>query len=196
MKSKVKDLLSVAHNLSPVLIEEVKRTHSGSASKRGEILSQTQAVILSKIEDHEEQKDLATALKESREPRVREQYTLVSEYKSAPEGLKADIRKGDIDIADIGFYSEKGGKTDTSFTPNLPTQMKQFSRDIGKLETQVAFFSKVVRDKRFAKQYGLLRSKQRKTFRKTFVHLRERVNACAKNIEKLATELPDNLLEE
>lgn len=196
MKSKVKDLLSVAHNLSPVLIEEVKRTHSGSASKRGEILSQTQAVMLSRIDDHEEQKDLAVAFKESREPRVRVQVALMAEYKKAPEGLKADIRSRKVDIADVGFYTQVGGKTDTSFIPDLPSQMKQFARDIGKLETQVAFFSKVVRDKRFAKQYGLLRSKQRKTFRTSFVSLRERIKSCSKNIEKLATELPDSLLKE
>lgn len=81
--TNIKEHLSVADNLDKSLFNQVKKTHSGSADERtnGTTISKSQAILLAKIKDKEEQKALAKNILKSREERVREQSNLLSEYK-------------------------------------------------------------------------------------------------------------------
>ena len=94
--------LNIFHRLDPELRKGIEKKHDKTKEERdGENLNQTQAVILSSIEGHEEQKKIAKVLKETREQRVREQGKLVTIYKEAPEEVKERIKKGLVDLADI-----------------------------------------------------------------------------------------------
>jgi hypothetical protein len=95
------ELLRIKDNLDKTLYEEVEMTHKGTAERRGEILSKTQAVMLSAFKDKEEQKDLAKALKNSTEQRVREQSVKLAKYKDATDAVKKEIREGTTDLAKI-----------------------------------------------------------------------------------------------
>jgi len=102
---RISECLNVYDKLSPDLVEEVKKTQSGTVQEREEALQETQAIYLSKFDDHEEQKDLAKALKSTRAQRVRDQGKLITKYKEvkkeSPE-IAQEIREGKRDLADVG----------------------------------------------------------------------------------------------
>ncbi len=94
--------LNIYHKLDPELRKDVEKKHDKSKLEREEDnLNYTQAIILSGVDDKEEQKELAKVLKKTREQRVREQAKLISKYKHAPEEVKEQIKKGIVDLADI-----------------------------------------------------------------------------------------------
>ena len=95
--TKIKELLRINDKLSEELKQEVEIKGNGDA------LSKTQAVMLSSIDDEDEQKDLAKALKSSKEDRVREQGKLLSKYKSVDEEEKQKIRSGEKDLTHVGI---------------------------------------------------------------------------------------------
>lgn len=101
--TQISDYILVADNLSRKLYNKVEKTHSGDSSRRTDkkTISQTQAIILATIEDQQEQEDLAEALHNSREIRVRDQGKLITQYKKADKKIKKEIRKGERDIVDI-----------------------------------------------------------------------------------------------
>jgi hypothetical protein len=102
-KDDINQYQNINHNLSPDLKKTVEKKHDQSKEERNnpDTLNISQAVILSRIEDHEEQKELAKVLKETREQRVRNQSALMTQYKQAPEEVKEQIKEGSIDLADI-----------------------------------------------------------------------------------------------
>lgn len=102
-KNKVHELLQMHDKLDPDLLETIEMTHEGDSSRRGEVLSKTQGVMLSSFDDKEEQKDLAKALLKSTEGRVREQSKLLTKFKEMPDDEKERIRKGEKDIALVGL---------------------------------------------------------------------------------------------
>ena len=126
----ISQLLKMHDKLSPELLDTVEMTHEGDSSRRGEVLSKTQGILLSTFEDEEEQKDLAKALLSSMEGRVREQSKLLVKYKEAPEEEKLKIRKGEKDLALVGT-------TDTTYK-----RMEKSPTDLfNEFNTKLRFFS-------------------------------------------------------
>jgi len=182
---KINELLQIHDKLNPELFEEVESTHKGNADRRGEILSKTQAVLLSSIDDKDEQKDLADAFKNSREQRVREQSHLISIYKQAPENIKQQVRKQDLDIADIEeeiFHDELKEKAEkrpkTIFIPNFGQRMKDFNKNVSILEKQVKIFSNIFRSNDFNDRYYSLKPKQKKDLKSIVFNIQNRVKVC------------------
>ena len=116
-RGSISEHLSVADNLSEELYNKIEKTHSGDASKRtdGKTIAKSQAIMLSRIKDKKEQKEIAVALHSSRENRVRDQSKILTEYKKAKPEVKEAVRKGEMDIADVEFETHK----DNFNTPNL-----------------------------------------------------------------------------
>ena len=99
---EVTQLLNIKHHLAPELEETIVKKHDKTKDEREEdSLNYTQAVILSGIEDHKEQKKLAKVLKNSKEQRVREQGKLIFEYKNSSPEIKKKVVEGEIDLEEI-----------------------------------------------------------------------------------------------
>lgn len=99
---EITNYVNINNNLDPELKATVEKKHNkGDEERRDGTLNMSQAVILSKITDKKEQKDLAKALTSSEEIRVREQGKLITIYKESPEELKQKVRDGDLDLKDI-----------------------------------------------------------------------------------------------
>lgn len=101
---RISECLQVYDNLAPELVNEVKKTQSGSAKEREEALQETQALYLARFDDHEEQKALAQALKTTRAQRVRDQGRLITKYKEAKEKnpeVAKEVLEGKRDLADV-----------------------------------------------------------------------------------------------
>lgn len=103
---KINNMMSIKQNLSPELIKRVKNTQASSADDREDYIQETTAIYLSKIKDHDEQKQLAKAVKASRVVKVREMGKLITKYKSVKETspeVANEVLAGVRDIADVGF---------------------------------------------------------------------------------------------
>ena len=90
--------IQIDENLDEELKEQVEKKHDKNQEERDEGIGHTLAVALSSFDNKEEQKDLAKALKNSKEGRVREQIHLISVYKKSILEIKQLIRLGLYDI--------------------------------------------------------------------------------------------------
>jgi hypothetical protein len=104
---KITNCLNIKKNLDPELYKQIKNTQAGTANEREEALQETQAVYLARIDDKEEQKDLAHALKSAKEQRVRNQGKLLSEYKKSSDTTKKKVRSGKIKLDDVPIENIK-----------------------------------------------------------------------------------------
>ena len=104
---KITNCLNIKKNLDPELYKQIKNTQAGTANEREEALQETQAVYLARIDDKEEQKDLAHALKSAKEQRVRNQGKLLSEYKKSSNTTKKKVRSGKIKLDDVPIENIK-----------------------------------------------------------------------------------------
>jgi len=92
-KDVVINYMNINHNLDQSIKKQVEKKHDKNKEEREEGVNFTQAIILSGIKDHKEQKELAKVLNDTREQRVREQGKLITQYKQAPEEVKEQIKK-------------------------------------------------------------------------------------------------------
>jgi len=109
--TSIQEHLSVHDKLDKDLFDKVEKTHKGSALKRTDenVLSKTQAILLSSIEDKKEQKDLAEIMinekkKDNSEvggSAVRSQGKQLTAYKKADEEIKEQVRKGKIELKEV-----------------------------------------------------------------------------------------------
>lgn len=104
----ITEMINIARNLNPELVQEVRKKHDKGFDVRSDnSLNYTQAVMLSSINNHKEQKQLAKALKKSQEQRVREQGKLLSVYKTLDDNnleekeIKQKVKKGELDLKDL-----------------------------------------------------------------------------------------------
>lgn len=183
--------LRIFHNLDKELQDKIQKKHDQTKTVResDESISYSQAVILSGIDDKEEQKDIAKALHESKENRVREQAVLVKEYKEAPDDIKDKVREGHLDISevDVAVFDKQvkakqtGEKTE--FIPNFKGRIEDFGYNVAKLETQVAMFRKVFRKDTFNTKYKSLGVKERGFVNASIHQIRNRIKKCYDDVE-------------
>lgn len=109
--TSIHEHLSVHDRLDKELFDKVEKTHKGDATKRKDdnVLSKTQAILLSSIEDKKEQKELATIMinekkkdnSEATGSAVRSQGKQISAYKKADEDIKEQVREGKIELKEV-----------------------------------------------------------------------------------------------
>lgn len=104
-ETSIKEHLAIHDKLDSNLYKTIQKTHSGSAERRkdGKTISKSQAILLSSIDDKEEQKDLSKNLLTSRADRVRDQQKLMAKYKKLKTdelSIKRPIAEKDIFISD------------------------------------------------------------------------------------------------
>jgi hypothetical protein len=107
----IQEHLSVFDKLDKELYNKVEKTHKGDTEKRTDenIISKSQAVLLARIEDKAEQKDLAKIMiaekkkdnSEETGSAVRSQGKQLTAYKQADEELKQNVRSGKIELKDV-----------------------------------------------------------------------------------------------
>lgn len=109
--TSIKEHLAVHDKLDKGLFDKVEKTHKGEASKRKDdnVLSKTQAILLSSIEDKKEQKELATIMinekkkdnSEATGSAVRSQGKQITAYKKADEEIKEQVRNGKVELKEV-----------------------------------------------------------------------------------------------
>ena len=187
--TKIKDTIRIADNLDEELIENIKKqSHAvGKKDEDDETIGVKVATALASFVDKQEQKDLAKAIKQSREQhgnRVTENLTV---YKNAPDDIKQQVRQLHLDLADvedaITISSPKDIESTTIFIPNFSSQIKQFNTDVARLEQQVALFSNVFMDKQFKIKYNNLKLKQKETLDNVITNIKKRIKKCYDKIQ-------------
>jgi hypothetical protein len=171
-------------------MDKVEKTHNKSQSERDDkdVLNYSQAVILSKIDNPQEQKELAKVLKNSKEQRVREQEKLMVKYKEAPEKVKAKVRKGDIDLDDVEDESyveklkenHKGEKS--TFIPSFRERLCELDNQLIRLEQSVDSFDTIFNSKEFMEQYLELDVKYQKDFNGLVTTIHDRMQGLTKTV--------------
>jgi len=184
------------------LYDSIEMTHKGSIERRGDSLGKTQALYLTTLDDPDEQRDIAVALLNSFEGRVRQQSTLIKIYKEAPDEVKQKIRSGEINIADVKRaqieyeISLHQDPSERIFIPNFPTKMTHFSRNITSLESQISDLKIIMENEKFKYQYKMLSKAQKKIFDDGISFLENRIKKCYNNMKKLTKELEQEKIKE
>lgn len=199
----ISEHLKIMDTLDEELIKQVDKSKSGAKIKDEDSLTFSQAIMLSSFKDKEEQRELAKALKDSNLQGRNKQRELISQYKGAPEEIKKEIRKGEINLADIEektieqqMRESNKNKEVTEFIPNFKVRLDTFSTEVAKLEQQVALFKKVFYSGSFKKRYFSLGNKERKFLDTTIYSIRKRVKKCYDEVEFFVLKIEDkNLLE-
>lgn len=97
-KDTIASYLNINDNLDPELkVQIVKK----EGSEKSEGIPLEDAKVLAKFKDKSEQKQIAKALRNTRERGQRKRIKNVSVYRNAPEVVKAKVRRGEIDLADV-----------------------------------------------------------------------------------------------
>lgn len=127
---------------------------------------------------------------------------LLTKYREAPDDIKKRVLDGDINIENIeeATYGEElkekaEKRPKTIFIPNLAERMKQFNKDVHKLETQVKLFNQVFHSKDFEERYNSLKVKQQETLNKAIYNIKERIENCYNEINFYVEKLSGNIIE-
>lgn len=198
-KSKIADLLHIKEKLAPDLQEKVeKQSHAVGEKDDEESLGVKEATFLAGFDDHQEQRDLAKALRNSREQHGNLKQKNITAYKNASDDVKRKVRQGILDIADIEdaerdsiLVEHDSQHPRLEFIPDFGERVKQFHYDVLELEKQIRAFSAVFRSKDFKERYSLLNNKQKKFFGTTIANIRLRVKKCYEEIEYFNSTFPD-----
>jgi len=194
-RSKIGDILKIADNLDEKLLEDVKKqSHTpGEKDEDDETIGIKVATLLASFTDKEEQKDLAKAIKNSREQHGNKVNKNLTIYKNAPDEIRQQVRQLHLDLADvedaITISQPKDKDSSVIFIPNFNSQIKQFNTDVAKLEQQVALFRDVFADKQFKIKYAELKPKQKETLDLTIVNIKSRIKNCYEEIEFFESKL-------
>jgi len=159
----VKNYLNIHDNLSKELVEEV-----------GNGLTLKDAVVLSKIESKEEQKEVKIALDNIGEGDQVERGKLVTQYKNLPTTLKKEVREGRInldELKDVSPHSLSNGE-----------MVLQFHKRLSKLSADCRTIRR-----------GLMQFREGSLFNEFTPHQNEgfhsRMKALGKEQEKLLDEI-------
>jgi len=101
----VKYYLDIHDKLDSDIHKQVEK-FSGAEDKTDKVTIK-QAVALTLLDDHKEQREILKNLRTSREQLGWKQEQLIRKYKEAPEIVKNEIRKGQRDIADLEYIDAK-----------------------------------------------------------------------------------------
>jgi len=168
----------------------------------GDGLVKDQVITLSRIgKDEDEIRDLENAFKNSYNQRAIDHRTFMTKYLDAPNEIKKQVRNGTIDIADIEeeiykqLLKEKAEeRPKTIFIPNFAQRMKDFDKNVAKLEKQISIFSKVFHSVQFKERYNILKPKQKKDLNFVIFDIRERIQKCQDEIDFFMKQLPENVI--
>jgi len=197
-RGRISQLLQIFDALDPELYKQVEKTQKGPSERRGKVISETQATLLSTFKDKEEQNDLAKVLKNSKEQRVREQGKLLSIYKKAPSAVKKKIRQGKSDLADIQldieiYESEKKlpKKIKTLFIPSFSKQLDAFDTTIMELEQQVALFTAFFSRDETISKHKKSTTEEQTNLNTIFNGFKTKIDECCEKMDALTKNLKE-----
>jgi len=202
-RSKISDILRIAENLDEELLENVKKQSHAAGEKDGdeEIIGVKIATILSSFKDKQEQKDLAKAIKQSREQHGNKVAINITAYKEASEEIKEEVRNGKIDLADVKdetdkniLREEEGKRPRTIFIPNFNQRMNDFNNNVETLERQVKIFSKIFHSEDFKQRYYTLKPKQQTNLNVNIFNIKKRVKECYDEITYFMEQISDRTI--
>jgi len=200
-KSKIADILKIADNLDEEILEDVEKQSHAIGEKQDDSVGVKIASSLASIKNKQEQKQLRKAIRNSRESHQDVICKSITSYKNAPDDIKQQVLDGYIDIADIEHEIDKQQLIDeaekrpvTVFIPNFNRRMKDFNKNVIKLEKQIEIFSEVFRSPEFKTKYNILKPKQKENLNFVIFNIRERIQNCQKEIEFFMEQLPDNVV--
>ena len=140
---------------------------------------------------------MKNALTNSHNQRVLDHRGFVKIYIDAPQEIKKQVRQGTLDIADIqeetdkDFLKKKASeRPKTIFIPNFAERMKQFNKDVNKLERQIEIFGKIFHSDDFKKRYSILGEKQKTTLTSVITSIKGRIKDCYDEVEYFSGQLP------
>lgn len=200
-KSKIADILKIAENLDEELLDNVKKqSHApGEKDEEDETIGVKVATALASFEDKQEQKDLAKAIKQSREQHGNQVTKNLTFYKNTPDEIKQKVRQGIIDLADVEFESEKqelieeaDKRPTTIFIPNFAERLREFRKDVRHLEKQVQAFSSVFHSQQFKEKYHSLKAKDKGDLNVFISSMQERIKKCYDEVEFFMQQIPDD----
>jgi len=201
----VSNYLKIHDRLCPELLHIVeKQDHATDASgkKDKKTIGVRDAIKISTITDNwNEQKDLVEALRNTREQHGNEKQTNLTAYNNASDDIKQQVRQGNLDLADVEDEIDKqelkvevDKRPKTIFIPNFAQRIKDFDKNIKKLERQIEIFSKIFHSSEFKKRYDFLKPKQKEKLNFVIFDIRERIQKCQVEIEFFMKQLPDNII--
>lgn len=203
----VKHHLDIYDKLPRDIYEKVERkSHATDAhdAKDDDVIGITEAyAVANATSDETEQRALFDALRNSQEQYWNNQKAYLTTYKNAPEGIKEKVLSGELDIADIDEEVDKAElleqaekRPKTIFIPNFETRIRDFNKDVGKLERQVAIFSKIFHSRDFNERYAFLKDKQKESLNNLILNIKSRIEQCYATINFCAQKLEGNILED
>jgi len=167
----------------------------GGGKAPEEVITVKQALALSKFEDPDEQKEILNAMKRMDKGRPHE---FITAYKNAPDEIKEQVRKGEIDLYDVQDLTEIQKKTEgqditeIKFIPNFKSQIKNFNLNVSKLEQQTTILTEFFGQQEFQMKYNTLNNHQKQNFDKILFDLKNRIKNCYDQVA-LFTEQIENL---
>ncbi|KKN58825.1 hypothetical protein LCGC14_0548310 [marine sediment metagenome] len=196
-RGKICQVLNILDNLDVELLERVKKGKAVSLDEQEEgILMTKDALAISKIEDKEEQKQIADLILKSKLSKTDDRRDTIIAYNKAPEEVKEEIKKGNRDIADIEeaiiehqIKESNKGKPITEFIPNFKSRVDDFSYNVTRLEQQVALFRKVFYSKGFTQRYNTLGKKEKQFLGGTVQDIHKRIKKCYSEVEFFISQL-------
>jgi hypothetical protein len=194
----VKNYLDINDNLDKDIQDKIKKFKGGEDTNVA--VTVTQALALSKIEDKQEQRDLLEAMRKSKDDIGGRPQYLLSKYKEAPDEIKNQVRRGELDLQDVEMATIESqidknneGKH-TEFIPHFETRLRDFGYNVTKLEQQVAIFSKVFGNNNFYSKYKRLGTKERGILDNSIYDIRKRIKKCYDEVEFFISKMEDKKL--
>ena len=193
-KSKIADILKIADNLDEEILEDVEKQSHARGEKQDDSVGVKIATSLATFEDKQEQKDLRGAIQNSRESHQDIICKSITAYKQAPEKIKQQIRQGQLDIADVEDAItiqelHKESESRYIFIPNFTSQMRQFDRNVMKLEDQVSLFKDIFHSTQFKEKYNVLKTNQKEKLNVAILDIHKRIKQCYDEIDFFLSQL-------
>ena len=190
--NKVATIKKIIDKIHPDIQAEIEHSINQHDAENGSI-SKSIALELIIIEDKEEQKALIEIIKKSdRGHKYWRKYLPI--YKQAPEDIKQQVRQGELDIADVEdaitiqeLQKESGSRF--VFLPNFSSQIRQFDRNVMKLEEQVSLFKDIFHSPQFKERYNILKTRQKEKLNIAILDIHKRIKQCYDEIEFFMSQL-------
>lgn len=200
-KSKIADVFKIADNLDKEILDDVEKQSHTTGEKKDDTVGVKIASYLASIENKQEQRLLRKAIKSSRESHQDVICKSITAYKNAPSEIKQQVLDGYIDIADVEDEIDKQelkekaeDRPKTIFIPNFARRMKDFDKNVSKLEKQIGIFSKVFHSNEFKVRYNTLKTTQKEKLNIVIFDIKERIQKCQEEIEYFMEQLPDGVI--
>lgn len=195
----VKNYLDIYDKVDKSIQTKIKK--SKGAEDTNHIVTFSQALALSKIEDKKEQKEVLEAMQKSKEKEGGRPHRLITKYKEAPEEIKEKVRKGEIDFQDIENETEvtklkkkidegkaeKDQQIQIVRSKEIVDSLRSEILDTHRMLDSLMYKVRIVRKKGF----GWYSSSSKKDFKKLVSNVLDKVEKWREELVKIKEEIGD-----